>query len=66
MKKIQSILCAAALAISLSSTVLAGNIHGVRATAPGDIHGVSASGNIHGVTATVYSSIIDLLTTIAL
>jgi len=45
MKKIQSILCAAALAISLSSTVLAGDIHGV--SAKGDIHGVK--GDIHGI-----------------
>ena len=40
MKRFQSVLCSLALALSLSSTVLAGNIHGV-----------SASGNIHGVKA---------------
>lgn len=51
MKRIQSVLCASALAIALCSTVLAGNIHGVSATAPGNIHGVSAPGNIHGVSA---------------
>jgi hypothetical protein len=46
MKKIQSVLCAVALAISLSSTILAGDIHGVRANA--EIHGVSTKGDIHG------------------
>lgn len=63
MKRLQSVLCAAALALALSTTTLAGNIHGVRATAPGNIHGVTAYdylgivltdafvailGNIHG------------------
>ncbi|MCM3902853.1 MAG: hypothetical protein ND866_14200 [Pyrinomonadaceae bacterium] len=59
MKKIQSVLCAAALAISLSSTVLAGNIHGVSAN--GNIHGVSANGNIHGIYGILVS---DLLVSI--
>jgi hypothetical protein len=36
MKKIQSVLCALALAISLSSTVLAGDIH--TKSVRGDIH----------------------------
>jgi hypothetical protein len=50
MKRIQSVLCAAALAFALSTTVNAGNIHGVTATALGDIHGVTATapGDIHG------------------
>lgn len=59
MRKIQSVLCAAVLALSLSSTVLAGNIHGVKSSAYGDIHGVTSwdtitdvllrfFGNIHG------------------
>lgn len=58
MKRIQSALCAAALALALSTTVLAGDIHGVTATGPGDIHGVTTRlltdvlvailGNIHG------------------
>jgi len=46
MKRIQSVLCAAALALALSTTVLAGDIHGVTATAPGDIHGAPVKGNI--------------------
>lgn len=45
MKKIQSVLCAGILVFTLSSTVLAGDIHGV--SAKGDIHGVK--GDIHGV-----------------
>jgi hypothetical protein len=49
MKRIQSVLCALALAIALSPTVLAGDIHGI--SVKGDIHGVSAPGDIHGVTA---------------
>jgi hypothetical protein len=44
MKKFQSALCTLVLALSLSSTVFAGNIHAGKATAPGDIHGTSASG----------------------
>lgn len=44
MKRIQSVLCALVLALSLSSTVLAGNIHGVSSPTDGNIHGTSASG----------------------
>jgi len=49
MKKIQPILCSLALALALSPTVLAGNIHGMKATA--------ADGNIHGVKTTASSDI---------
>lgn len=45
MKRFQSVVCALALTISLSSTVLAGNIHTV-----------SASGNIHTKSAPSYTS----------
>ncbi len=41
MKRLQSVLCALALALALSTTALAGNIHGVSANAPGNIHGIS-------------------------
>jgi hypothetical protein len=56
MKRLQSVLCAAALALALSTTVSAGNIHGV--SAYGNIHGVSATGNIHGVTATLLTDVL--------
>ena len=50
MKRLQSVLCALALAIALSPTVLAGDIHG--GSAPGDIHG--APGDIHGIKGDIY------------
>ncbi len=46
MKRLQSVLCALALAIALAPVALAGNIHGVTSTADGNIHGVTASGDI--------------------
>lgn len=57
MKKIQSILCAAVLAISLSSTVLAGNIHG-GVSATGNIHTVTATGDIHGIYGILISEVL--------
>lgn len=63
MKRLQSVLCALALALALSTTVLAGNIHGVSANAPGNIHGVSenAPGNIHGISNAVLEMILGIL-----
>ncbi|MFN2510727.1 MAG: hypothetical protein ABR568_04700 [Pyrinomonadaceae bacterium] len=60
MKRIQSALCASALALALSSTVLAGNIHSIGVTSNGNIHsiGVTSNGNIHSGPG----SITDLLT----
>lgn len=68
MKRLQSVLCASALAIALSPTVLAGNIHSVSVTANGNIHSVSVTtnGNIHSVTGRIYNSILGLLTAMAL
>lgn len=40
MKRIKSILCSSLVTLALSSTALAGDIHGVAGSAPGDIHGV--------------------------
>ena len=40
MKRIKSILCSSLVTLALSSTALAGDIHGVAGPAPGDIHGV--------------------------
>jgi hypothetical protein len=58
MKRIQSVVCAAALALALSTTVLAGDIHGVTATAPGDIHGKPANGNITTLLTDVFVAIL--------
>lgn len=54
MKRLQSVLCASALAIALSPTVLAGNIHSIGVTADGNIHSipVTADGNIHSIGVT--------------
>ncbi|MDQ5844132.1 MAG: hypothetical protein M3539_02425 [Acidobacteriota bacterium] len=40
MKRIKSILCSSLVTLALSSTALAGDIHGVAGPAGGDIHGV--------------------------
>jgi hypothetical protein len=40
MKRIKSILCSSLVTLALSSTALAGDIHGVAAPAGGDIHGI--------------------------
>jgi hypothetical protein len=53
MKRLQSVLCALALAIALSPTALAGNIHGIKATTT-----TLADGNIHGVSAYDYLGIL--------
>lgn len=65
MKKVQSVLFALALALSLSSTVLAGNIHGVSAPSDGNIHGVNgiligdvfAWSDITGVIVSIFGNI---------
>jgi hypothetical protein len=63
MKKIRPILCAVALALSLSPTVLAGNIHGVKATSDGNIHGgKTASSDIDAITSDL---LIDVLVAVA-
>lgn len=59
MKRLQSVLCAAALAVTLSTTVMAGNIHGV--SAYGNIHGVKSDGNIHGVKTLLTDVLVAIL-----
>lgn len=55
MKRLQSVLCALALAIALSPTALAGNIHGIKS----DTTTLQATdGNIHGVTAKLLTDVL--------
>ena len=63
MKKIRPVLCAVALALSLSPTALAGNIHGVKATLDGNIHGVKTAST--DITSVASDLLIDALVAIA-